>query len=310
MSTPMTRLFGLFLLAVAFLAPGAANAAACFWVGGTGSINDTTHWASATGGTASTCAAAGGWPNTVSDTATFDASSGGGTITRNVNWTVGTLTMSAFTGTMGNSGDTATVTFNTFNNNGSGTRSLNLGASTWTCGITSCTWNFAGATNQTFAANTSTVVFVGNIGAKTTGLNAYTYNVVTYQTDNATTIGSGNQGSDLNPNGTVTIGTLNLGAGNYINLRGNMNVTTLNYTGGTPSFSAMTVLATNGFGSTIIITLTNAATCDYCAFIGISAATSTITGTNAFRFGSGGTNLSLTAPPPPGGGGGGRIIGG
>jgi hypothetical protein len=306
----MKKLFGLFLLAIAFLAPSAANAAACFWIGGTGNLDDPVHWDATSGGAGGDCAAAGGWPNSAADTATFDASSGGGTITRNANWTVGTITLSAFTGTMGNSGDTATVTFNTFTNTGSGTRTLNLGASTWRCGITACNWGFAGATNMTMNANTSTVAFTGNIGSKTANLSNFTYNVVTFDADDSTTIGTSNTGADWNQNGTTTVGTLNVGAGNYLNMRGATVVTTLNFTGGTPSFTAMTVIANNGYGSTLNLTLTNPASCSYCAFMGINVVTSTITATNAFQWGAGGNNITFTAPSPPGGGGGGRIIGG
>lgn len=58
-------------------------------------------WFAATNGGGGACTAAGGWPNSSTDNATFDANSGGGTITRNVNWTVGLLNPQAFTGTLG-----------------------------------------------------------------------------------------------------------------------------------------------------------------------------------------------------------------
>jgi hypothetical protein len=303
----MTRLFGLFLLAVAFLAPGAANAAACFWVGGTGSINDTTHWASATGGTASTCAAAGGWPNSVSDTATFDASSGGGTITRNVSWTIGTLNIAAFTGTFGNSTDSAAVQVDSFTSNGSGTRTFNMGSSTWTCGrngVAKCSWLIAGETNQTFAANTSTLILSGSTGAgqaQTAWLSNRTYNVVTMLSEP-----SPSTGTDWN--GAATIGTFNIGAGQYISLRSFLTITTWNQTG-TPSFSALTTITSNGFNTNQSLTLTNPGTCSYCAFSDVSAPSAGITAANSFILHGTATGISVTNPSTPGGGGG-RIIGG
>src|SRR5690348_7391780 len=90
-----------YLLALAFLVclPLTANAATCFWVGGTGNWNDTTHWSSGTGGAGSTCAATGGFPGNVVDVATLDGLSGGGTVSLNVDISIDTLTISAHTGT-------------------------------------------------------------------------------------------------------------------------------------------------------------------------------------------------------------------
>lgn len=305
----MKKLFGLFLLAAAWLAPAPAWSAPCFWVGGTGDINDTAHWASASGGTTGTCAAAGGWPNSTADTATFDASSGGGTVTRNVNWTVGVLTTSAFTGTFGNSGDTATVNFNNWTDSGSGTRTVNMGASAWTCGtvgVAACTVSRTGATNLTFNSNTSTLVIAGSLtGAiNICNLGAFTYNVVTFNADAV-----GRRGSNCNT-GNTTIGTLNIAAPNNITLNNGITftVTTLNFTGGTPSLSAFTAIMSSTVGSTLSMPLANAATCDFCIFRGISVATTSITATNTIDLGQN-TNISITAPTG-GGGGGGRIIGG
>lgn len=305
----MNKLFGLFLLALAFLTPASANAASCFWVGGTGNINDTTHWSSASGGTVSTCAASGGWPNSTADTGTFDASSGGGTITRNVSWTIGTLNIAAFTGTFGNSGDTSAVNFNTFTNNGSGTRSFNMGASTWTCGIqgtSACTWNQNTATNLTFAANTSTLVLDGSTSSaqSTFSPGAFTYNVITFNPD-----AQGNRGWS-GPNGNSTIGTLNIASPNTFKMvnGSNTSVTTLNFTGGSPSVSAWVTFVTAAANNIYTLTLTNPATCNYCIIQAMTVATSSLTANNSVNLGQN-TNVSVTPPSPPGGGGG-RIIGG
>lgn len=298
------------LVALAFAAlSGPAESATCFWVGGTGNINDTTKWSSSSGGAGSTCAAAGGWPNSTADSATFDGSSGGGTVTRNANWTIATLNMSAFTsGTLGNSTDTATVNLLTLTNNGSATRTLNLGASTWTCGVTAtnaCTWSITGATNLTLNANTSTVVFSGSTTSaqQTANLGAFTYNVVTFKPD------GGTFGTVWNSSGTVNFGTLNIGAPNYYSMT-NSNIvvpTTLNFTGGSPSITSLTSFVSSSFGNQFQITPGNSPTCNYCVFRDTRINTNTITGTNSLDLGR---NTGVSITPPTVGGGGGRIIGG
>jgi hypothetical protein len=66
-----------------------------FWVtGGTGDWNSTTNWSATTGG------ASGASVPSSSDTATFDASSGSGTITLDISPTIQTLTCTGFTGTL------------------------------------------------------------------------------------------------------------------------------------------------------------------------------------------------------------------
>jgi hypothetical protein len=301
----MNKLFGLFLLALACWAPSAANAAACFWVGGTGNINDTSKWMTASGG-ATPCAAAGGWPNSIADTGTLDAASGGGTITRNVNWTIGTLNISAFTGTFGNTTDTATVNLNTFTNSGSGTRTLNLGASTWTCGQnTFCNWVTTGATNLTLVASTSTIVLTNFGGAFNPGATpAPTYNVVTFN--------GGVQGTSYTWNGSgTTIPTLNINGAAYFFMQNaqSVSVTNLNFTGG--SLSSWVAFATSASNSQFTFTLANPATCSYCIFRNIttSAAPNNITASQAI---DNGANVNITFSSVPSGGGScpGRIIGG
>ena len=311
----MNKLFGLFLLALVCWAPSAADAASCFWVGGTGSINDTTKWSSSSGGAGSTCAATGGWPNSTSDNATFDASSGGGTITRNVAWTVSTLNIAAFaSGTFGNTTDSAAVQLDTFTNNGSATRTFNMGTSTWTCGRTStnCIWQISGATNLTLVASTSTLVFNANAGGVSPLCwlgSSVTYNNITFS---PSSIPVASRRAYTCNTGAVSIANLTIGSPSFIELQGSANWTisgTLAFSGGTPSGSDVVWLFTNDFSSTHTFTLSGgAATCNWCAFSGITAATNGITANNTFDLGRN-TNITITAPTS-GGGGGGRIIGG
>ena len=70
--------------------------AARFWVGGTGTWDaaDTTHWSATSGGGGSASV-----PGT-SDAVTFDASSGGGTVTVNTTVAVQSITFGAMVGTL------------------------------------------------------------------------------------------------------------------------------------------------------------------------------------------------------------------
>jgi hypothetical protein len=135
-----------------------------FWVGGTGTwdASDTTHWAASSNG-------AGGQsvPGT-SDTVTFDGSSGGGTITLGTNTSVVSITMGAFTGTFNSS--TFTVTVQTFNCSGTGTRTLNMGSGQWTVtGNAATVWDITTFTNLTFTKGSLPVIFnySGSTGTRT-----------------------------------------------------------------------------------------------------------------------------------------------
>lgn len=303
-----SKLFALALLAGTVLASPTAQAATCFWFGGTGNINDTSKWFAATNGGGGACAAAGGWPNSASDSGTFDGNSGGGTITRNVNWTVGTINVSAFTGTFGNSGDTASVDLLTWTNTGSGVRTVNLGASTWTVGAAGGAgsgWNQTGATNLTFNANTSTVRTVAGVNLNqniSLNLGTFTYNVVTIQ---AAAVG----GALAMNTGNPTIATFNIQAPNYIFINNGNNITvtgSLVFSGG--GVNAWTGFATTAPNNSATFTLSGGpATCDYCSFRDMTAVTNAITATNSINYGRA-TNISITPPSPSGGGSGGNSI--
>lgn len=73
-----------------------------YWVGGTGSWNDTSHWSTTSGG------ASGASVPGASDNAILDGSSGGGTVTINVG-TVYNLNASAFTGTLAQTSGTKII---------------------------------------------------------------------------------------------------------------------------------------------------------------------------------------------------------
>lgn len=204
-----------------------------FWVGGTGTWDSTTttHWSASTGG------AGGASAPTAGDTITFDANSGGGTVTVDSTidgLTFNTITMGDFTGTFDNTVNNASMTLGGtggvagLNISGTGTRTIKLGSGTYTLKTTSnnC-FNATTTTNLTFNAadNTGTFNIVTNGAGFTTqdfipGSLTFanmTYNV-TRRTDGScaringsttfkaiTFSGTGYGALDLPPGGTVTV---------------------------------------------------------------------------------------------------------
>lgn len=277
--------------------------AARFWVGGTGTwdASDTTHWAATSGG-------AGGQSVPVAaDTVTFDGSSGTGTITVNhASLTITSLTMSALTGgsvlDFATNDNNITIT-SSFTNNGSGTRTLNMGDGTWTMSANSGNaWIQNGATNLTFNANGSTLQFTGTSTStiKTVTLGAFTYNIVTFAGSAA--------GYALG--GATTIGTWNISAPTTVQLpTATMiisNAMTLTGSSGSPI-----ALQGGTFGTSSTLQLGAASTATWCSFRDITTTTSSMTATNSFDLGrntfSGGGSISA---PSGGSGGGQRVFGG
>lgn len=157
-----------------------------FWVGGTGTwdASDTTHWAATSGG-------AGGQsvPGS-SDSAVFDASSGGGTVTVNTNFSIISLTCGAFTGTLDFATNNNSPSMSgVFNGAGTGTRTLNMGSGIWTVsGNSAAIFDISTATNLTLNPGTSIVraTYSGSTGTRTirTTTNVAIYDVqVTAGTD-------------------------------------------------------------------------------------------------------------------------------
>lgn len=300
----MKKLFlALFFLAFATC----ANAATCFWVGGTGtwSTTNTASWASSTGGTSGTCAATGGVPKQTADTATFDGSSGGGTVTVDSTMSGTTLLVlaaGAFTGTIDwsvNFVSTANgMTFSSagtaveFGGAGSG-RVFKLGSGTYNFpngGI----FDFAtvtGAGTQSLAS--ATLVFGSTTLSSQQQLNGggFAYGTVTV---NGRTSG---QAFQLSGTGT-SIATLNLTGPLNFALSGGQSftVTNLNSVG----TIANPILFSDGTITSSLATITTSVTnISYTNFRGISFS-SAVTAPNSW--GTLGANTNLTATPPSSGG--------
>jgi hypothetical protein len=222
--------------------------ASFFWVGGTGTWDNstTTHWSSSSGGGGSA-----GVPGSA-DTVTFDANSGGGTVTPNYDFTVISITMGAFTGILDFSANNNSPTMATFSCTGSGVRTLNMGSGTWTLtGNAATIWNMTSTTNLTMNKGSSIINanYSGATGTRSFIINAAvgrvnTLNVTagtdSFRLDDAS-VGLGAYVTDLNFTGYA--GTL-AATGGPIRISGNLTLSsgmTLN-----ASISSWTFDSTSG----------------------------------------------------------------
>jgi hypothetical protein len=293
-----------------FAFPSVAEAAACFWVGGTGSYStsNTASWASATGGTTGTCGAVGGIPKQAADTANFDALSGGGTVTVDTTMnglTISQLNMGAFTGTLDFSANNPSMSFLGFSVTGTGTRTLNMGSGTFTLTSTGAAtlWDASTITGLTFNAGTSTIF-----------LNATLVNNRTFQAGGLTyatvSIGAGNGFVTLISGASSTFGNLNITAPNYVTfaLATTTTITNPPTWAGTAYNNNIVIGQTNTAGSSTISVPSGTANMSWLAIYGVTfTGGATFNATNSFDLKR---NTGITITGPSGGGGGGHIIGG
>lgn len=250
-----------------------------FWVGGTGSWSDTTHWATSTGGAGST-----GIPAT-GDSVTFDASSGGGVVTCDVvsGLSLLSLTAGVFAGTLDFSGTNPNLTFTrsdgvtALNLSGIGARKYLLGSGTFTFTGTAAAVAFdIGTTTNLDPASDTTVSLVLtattaverqiNGGGRTLGsltVNANTsrggIRIFSGNTFSSISIAAGTGYLSLPPSATTTI----TGSGGF-SLAGttsnpilvspgtlNTGVATLSLSSGTstPSWASFMSITTTGAGA-------------------------------------------------------------
>lgn len=269
-----------------------------FWVGGTGTWDNatTTHWSLSTGG------AGGAAVPVTGDTVTFDASSGGGTVS--VSATISglslvTLTTGAFTGTLDfSSGNPSLTITGSFNASGSGVHTINLGSGTFTCtnGAGTC-FDFTN-TNLTLTGGTATLAFTNTspAGQRVFNGGSKTFSAVTVNQN-----GGGNVRVAIS--GTPTIGTLTLNGPGTLYPSSNLTVSTAFVVNGAAGANGVLISnAIDGAGNTI--TLSGTASINYAAISGTTFTGSPIA-TNSIDLGR---NSGITFSAPSGGGS--HMIGG
>lgn len=307
----MNKLFGLLLLALAFLAPGLAQAATCFWVGGTGTwdTTNTASWDASSGGAGGDCAATGGVPKQATDIATFDASSGGGVVTVDATMSgvsMAQITAGTFTGTLDFSVNNPSMTFTTsLNFSGTGARKFLMGSGTFTLTGNATVFDLGTVTNLDGTSDFATASYV--INASTTFVRTFAGGGRSY---GPVTISANSGRGQMLVTGSNTFASFSIAAPNYMAFANGttQTVTTAPTWTGTSSdplliFSnSSTVSATIALGSGTL-------TCDWCGLNRITRSGGTAgTATNSMDYGN--NSLITITPPSVGGGGGGRIIGG
>lgn len=242
------------------------------------------------------------------DTVTFDASSGGGTVTVNTTVTVQAITMGAFTGTVDFSVNNNNVTCsgNTgFSISGTGVRSLKMGSGTFSLTATSqasALWNAATTTNLTFDAGTSTIALSGTVsGSRTFAGGGLTYNNVTF--------GANSSKGALTVSGANTFANLTLTGPNFVALTSGSTQTVTGNLIISGASGSLVGISSNAPGLTA--TISKASGSVAATYIGISDVTfsggATFTATSSYDLGR---NTGITITEPTGGGSGARMIGG
>lgn len=304
------------LAALAFVALSSpAFAVNCFWVGGTGTWDGTNtggggsggiKWASATGGSSACSATSGpaaGVPG-ASDSAIFDANSGGGTVTASPTGTglsLINLTAGAFTGTLDFSGSNPSMTISgSLSVSGTGTRNINLGSGTFTLSGTSGTiLDVTTTTGLTPTFQNAGITLSGNSVIRSLVLGGQTFGALTINSNSTKGMVSTTAG---------TFASASVWSGNTIVVS---QTTTLTITGaltmtGTAS-APVGIMSSNPSGNVSTISVGSASTIDYGAILRMTkSGAGSITANNSFDLGG---NTSITINPPTAGGGG-RIIGG
>ncbi len=272
-----------------------------FWVGGTGTWDnsDTTHWAASTG------AAGGQSVPSSSDTVTFDASSGGGTVTVaatiNASNTLQALTCGAFTGTIDFATNNTAITFTAagFVGTGTGVRTIIRGTGTFTF-TGAGGWDFATVTNLTWTAGAGgTYVYTS---ASITAQQPFSGGGLNYGASSVITVNGRANGTGFNYSGANTIGTINLTGPLYFKAVASTTHTvgTLNITG---TLTAPVVFGFDSSQSTAVTFNVTSSAITYAVLRSITFGTSAVSPTNSWDLGNNNFNGGSLSAPSAGGGG-------
>lgn len=265
--------------------------AARFWVGGTGNLDGstTTHIAATSGG-----ASGASYPGT-GDTMTWDANSGGGTVTITAPHTFQALTMGAFTGTwdnsVGNHNITVTNTSSAFSITGSGTRTIRLGSATYTLSAAGAVWQATTTTNLTFVGSSANIVFAQGNGSTLNG-GGLSYGSISF--------GASTSLAAYLISGANTFGTVTITAPNWIQFPSTVTTTISNAFNwvGTASGPIMIVSSSPTGSSAANIAAAGGSTASWCGFRTVTF-TGSPTASNSLDFGQV-SGISISVPASSG----------
>lgn len=260
--------------------------------GGQWTATGTGNWSATTGG------AGGQSVPTSADTVTFNGSSGGGTVILNFGGaiTVQKITIGAFTGTWDNSVNNNNITMIAvtdivWDNNGIGTRTINLGSATYTISAGDSQWDTS-STGLTQSSSSANIAFTGTVGFRAFNGAGKTYGSVTVA---GTASGPGRI---IIRNAAGTISSLVLTAPLYVIFLNSVTHTITSITSvGSSSSQISFASETAGTSTTLAVTT---ATMAYSAFRDMIF-TGSPTATNSFNLGN---NIGITITGPVSGGGG------
>lgn len=303
----MKYILGLFLLAIAFLSPDVAQAAARFLTCNTTctiTAIDTTIWGTVSGGTGASV------PGSADDV-TLDASTcvGGTTCTAtfgagyNPTWL--SLTQSLCTASTAGcildaNTNTNTITLtasSAYTNSGAGTRTLSGG--TWILSANGPTWNISGSATIT---NSPSIQWSGTGGGGTKRFLAggKTYGTITVSSSTSPFVISA----------ANTFSTFTVSSPNKVIFPGGVTTTITTFTNITGTLAAPSSLWYDSpLNGAATVSSGNNFSCTACGISGMTfSGGGTFSATSSFDQ-QNNTNITMS-PPSGGGGGGGRIIGG
>lgn len=273
-----------------------------FWIGGTGTWDNSNdlNWSTSSGGANNTT------HPTSADTATFDGSSGGGTVTNNADLSITSIVSSAFTGTLDWATNNKNVTLSTqWTDAATGIHTVNMGNGTWTFTLNNGTpLNLTASANLTLNANGSNVVYAA--GSTATNGRTFASGGKTFST--VTINGTNGAGMTVTISGGPTIGTLTKSNGALVAFTAATTTTITNPiawagTSGAP-------LSVTGTGGTApIISVASGSTIAWAYIAHVTFSSNSVTATNSFDGGGNNMNGGSITAPSSGGGSAGNFFG-
>lgn len=297
------NLFGLALLALAFLAPVSADAANRVWVGGTGNFSDTAHWSLTSGGAGGQTVPGSGDAVIVDNNA---AGLNGGTLTVDQTVNVQSISLGTANGTINfGSNNVAVSSFVSFS--GSGTRTINMGSGTWTLTTSGggTIWDVTTTTSLVPTFQNAALVFTGATAAVRTFVGGA-------QTYGSLTVADNSSKNLFAISGANTFASVTIGSGTLLQVPQAATTTISGALAMNGTSSAQSGLITSNTANIATVSVGSASTITWAGIYGITrAGAGTLDATCSFDMGrnSSFTSLTFVGASCGGSGGGSHVIG-